>query len=130
VERRRFKRINALLNQEEHVLIEYEGRYVAATIVDFGVAGALLAMKDPGVHFQDGDTFSLCFDNGGQLLQLKGVALRTNESHAAFRFSEVTVDQEKAIRTKMIRMELVAARIGARSQVVRIHDEIATNTRD
>ena len=113
MDRRRSQRIEALLDQEEQVLIEDNFQYVACTIVNFSEGGALLALKDPEVHLQIGDTFALFFDNGGHVLPLKAVALRKIGRRIAFQFSGLTPDEEKAIHTKIIRMEMVLARVGA-----------------
>ena len=51
MERRRSRRIEALLDQEEQVLIEHDFQYVPSTIVNFSDGGAMLELKEPDVPF-------------------------------------------------------------------------------
>jgi len=109
--RRRSRRIEALLDREEQVLIEHDLQYVPSTIVSFSEAGPLLALKDPDVRFTVGHSHVLLFDNGGQVLPLKATVTRRVGRRVAFQFSDVTREQAKAIHTKMIRMEMILARL-------------------
>lgn len=113
MERRRSRRIEALLDREEQVLIEQDFQYVPSTIVNFSDGGALLALKDPEVLFTVGHSHALFFDNGGQILPLKATVIRSIGRRVAFQFSDVSREQAKAIHTKMIRMEMVLARVGS-----------------
>ena len=111
MERRRSKRIEALLDQEEQVLIEHNLHYVPSTIVNFSDGGALLALKDPDFRFSVGQRHTLFFDNGGQVLTLNATVVRKTGRRVAFEFSDVTGEQTKAIHTKLIRMAMVMARV-------------------
>ena len=113
MERRRSRRIEALLDQEEQVLIEHDLQYVPSTIVNFSDGGALLALKDPDLCFTVGHRHVLFFDNGGQVLALEATVLRKTGRRVAFQFSDVTPEQTKALHTKMIRMAMVMARVGS-----------------
>ena len=111
MERRGSRRIEALLDREEQVLIEHDLQYVPSTIVSFSEAGPLLALKDPDVRFIVGHRHSLFFDSGGQVLALQATVLRRTGRRVAFEFSDVTREQTKAIHTKLIRMAMVMARV-------------------
>jgi len=113
MERRRSRRIEALLDQEEQVLIEHDLQYVPSTIVNFSDGGALLTLKDPDVCFTVGHTHALFFDNGGQVLALQATVRRKTGRRVAFEFSDVTLEQAQAIQTKLVRMAMVMARVGS-----------------
>ena len=113
MERRRSKRIEALLDQEEQVLIEHDFQYVPSSIVNFSDGGALLALKEPDVRFTVGHRHALFFDSGGQVLALKATVRRKTERRVAFEFCDVTLEQTEAIHTKLVRMAMVMARVGS-----------------
>ena len=111
MERRLCNRINALLDAEEQVLIEDGTQLVPSTLLNLGEGGALLEFKDSDSQLPAGGTFHILFDNGGELLEVTGSPMRTDGSRTAFRFSDLTEEQKKAIRTKMIRMAIISSRV-------------------
>jgi c-di-GMP-binding flagellar brake protein YcgR len=111
MERRQDNRINALIDAEEQVTIQNEGQPVSSTLINLSAGGALLTLKNSSVQFTAGDTSHLLFDNGGELLQLDATAIRTDGTKIAFRFQGLSVEQKRAIHTKMIRMAIISARV-------------------
>lgn len=108
MERREAKRINALARDKDLVLIKYGAEHAAATIINMSTAGTLLALLDSGTQFPPGDSLSLFFDNGGRLFKVSAAADRTTSSHVGFRFCDLTSEEEKEIRTKLARLEMVS----------------------
>jgi c-di-GMP-binding flagellar brake protein YcgR len=111
MERRQHKRVNALLAAEEQVLIENGTELVSSTLVNLSKSGALLELKESGIKFPFGQTVHLFLDNGGQLLELNTIAVRVDGQKIAFRFDDLSVEQQRAIDTKMIRMAIISARV-------------------
>ena len=111
MERRQDNRIDALIDAEEQVTIQNEGQSVFSTLINLSAGGALLTLKNSSVQFTAGDTSHLLFDNGGELLQLDATAIRTDGRKIAFRFRDLSVEQKRAIHTKMIRMAIISARV-------------------
>jgi hypothetical protein len=108
MERREAKRINALDRDEDLVLIKYGAQHAAATIVNMSTAGTLLALIDSGTKFPPGDPLSLFFDNGGRLFKVSAAAVRTINGHVGLRFCDLTPEEEREIRSKVARLEVIS----------------------
>src|SRR3954453_19489255 len=103
-ERRRSKRIAAALGMEESVTVELNGQKLPASLVNLGLGGALLDLRDAASHLQEGAPLSLHFENGGQMLSLQATIARSDGRHVAFAFCNTSAADKQQIQAKIIRM--------------------------
>jgi PilZ domain len=110
-ERRRSRRIIPLLRQEERVTVQTDSQQFPAKIVNLGLGGALLDMRDSGAFIHVGRILSLFFENGGRLLEVRAMPARSDGRKVAFKFRDLTATDQQEIETKMIRMGILEARV-------------------
>jgi hypothetical protein len=110
-ERRKSKRIAAALGMEEAVMVEVNCQQYPATLVNLGLGGALLDMRESASEIQPDTTLRLYFENGGQMLAIQAKMARSDGRHVAFAFCETTAADKEQIRAKMIRMSMLMSRL-------------------
>ena len=111
-ERRRHKRIKALLDQEAVALIRHELQVLPASLANLSTDGALLRFPTAVVGLEAGSIVSLWLDSGGTFLKIEALVIRTEPGYAAVQFRGMNADESNEIKTKMIRMEIIGARLG------------------
>ena len=112
-ERRRSKRIAAALGLEESVMVEVNGQQFPASLVNLGLGGALLDLRETGSPVPDGAPLSLYFENGGRMLSVQARIVRSDGRHMAFAFSNTTAAHKEQIQAKIIRMSILRSRLSA-----------------
>ena len=110
-ERRKSKRIAAALGMEEAVMVEVNCQQYPATLVNLGLGGALLDMRESASEIQPDTTLCLYFENGGQMLAIQAKMARSDGRHVAFAFCDTTAADKEQIRAKMIRMSMLMSRL-------------------
>ena len=94
-------------------MVEVNGQQYPATLVNLGLGGALLDMRESASEIQADTTLSLYFENGGHMLSIQARMARSDGRHVAFAFSESTATDKEQIRAKMIRMSMLMSRLSA-----------------
>jgi hypothetical protein len=112
-ERRKSKRIAAALGMEESVMVEVNGQQYPACLVNLGLGGALLDMRDAASQIQPDVRLSLYFENRVHMLPLKATMARSDGRHVAFAFCDTTAADKEEIRAKIIRMSILTSRLSA-----------------
>jgi hypothetical protein len=112
-ERRRSKRIAAALGLEESVMVEVNGQQFPGSLVNLGLGGALLDMRDSAPEIHADLPLNLYFENGGHMLSLQATMARSDGRHVAFAFCNTTAADKEQIQAKIIRMSMLASRISA-----------------
>ena len=111
IDRRRHKRIKALLEQEGVVLLRHETEILAARLADFSAEGALLKVSASMVGLRPGTIVSLWIDSGGTVLDVEALIVRSSPGYIGVQFLDLTPQECNEIQTKMIRMEIIASRL-------------------
>jgi hypothetical protein len=112
-ERRKSKRIAAALGMEESVMVEVNGQQYLGSLVNLGVGGALLDMREATFEFRPDVLLTIYFENGGHMLPLQARMLRSDDRHVAFAFCDTTAADNEQIRAKIIRMSILISRLSA-----------------
>jgi hypothetical protein len=110
-ERRKSKRIAAALGLEEAVMVEVNGQQYPALLVNLGLGGALLDMRDSATEIQADMLLCLYFENGGHMLPIQAKMARSDGRHVAFAFCDTTTTEKEQIQTKIIRMSMLTSRL-------------------
>jgi predicted RNase H-like HicB family nuclease len=113
MERRKHYRVNfnGLLHAEEQVLIEDGTRLTPSTLKNLSEGGALVELRDFEDLLTAGKTYQLLLDNGGEVLSVDAIAIRTDGTTIAFQFNDLSTEDKKDIQTKIIRMSMISERI-------------------
>jgi hypothetical protein len=110
-ERRRFKRIVALFELEERVIVTTETEEFPANLCNLGLGGALLDLGD--FEIKGCDSVSLYFENGGALFSVRALPARQEGRKVAFEFLGVTPQNLRDLQNKLVRMKMLADRLNA-----------------
>ncbi|HEY2384013.1 MAG TPA: PilZ domain-containing protein [Terriglobia bacterium] len=110
VERRKHKRIQALIHRESIALVRHNLQTLPANIADLSVDGALLQFPSTRFGFDEGSSVSVWLDSGGTLFEIQAVVIRTEPGYVAVRFSGMTRENDAEVRRKLIRMEMISSR--------------------
>jgi hypothetical protein len=111
-ERRRHRRVFSLVPEEDVVLFSTDGRsHFVAKLLDLSRGGALIYSADPSVCAEPGARYKLYFQSRGGMFHLEGELVRREQQFFAFQFVNVTPLDLAEIRSKLARMEILAARL-------------------
>jgi c-di-GMP-binding flagellar brake protein YcgR len=110
IDRRRHQRFAALLNQEEQILIQYSAQSALGRIVNLSESGMLLELSS-NLGLEIGAGASLLLNNGGAMFELRASVIRISRGLVGMQFIELTPADEKDLRNKVIRMQIIAARL-------------------
>jgi hypothetical protein len=111
-ERRRHRRVFSLVSEEDIVLFNTNGQsHFVAKLLDLSRGGALIYTADPSVAADPGCRYKLYFQSHGAMFHLEGTLIRKELQFFAFQFVDVTALDLAEIRSKLARMEILAARI-------------------
>ena len=112
VERRRYRRVLSLVAEEDVVLFSTTGEsHFVAKLRDLSRGGALIYSADPWVAAEVGRHYKLYFQSRGAVFHLEGTLVRRELQLFAFQFQNVTPLDLAEIRSKLARMEILAARL-------------------
>jgi hypothetical protein len=81
------------------------------SLADLSADGALMKFPYSPAGFEPGVVISLWLDSGGTYLKVEAIVVRTEPGHLAVQFIDLSATERDEIRTKMIRMEIIAARL-------------------
>ena len=111
-ERRTHRRVFSLVPEEDVVLFSSSGRsHFVAKLLDLSRGGALIYSADPSVGAEVGCRYKLYFQSRGTMFHLEGTLVRRELQFFAFQFANVTPLDLAEIRSKLARMEILAARL-------------------
>ena len=111
-ERRRFRRVSSFVPQEDVVLFSMNHpSHFAAKLLDLSHGGVLIYSLDPAVTAEVGLPYKLYFQSRGQMFHLEGTLVRRDLQLFAFQFINVTPLDVAELRSKLARMEILAARM-------------------
>ena len=111
-EKRRHRRVFSLVPEEDVVLFSTSGRsHFVAKLLDLSRGGALIYSADPSVAAEVGGRYKLYFQSRGAMFHLEGTLVRREMQFFAFQFQNVTPLDLAEIRSKLARMEILAARL-------------------
>jgi hypothetical protein len=111
-ERRRHRRVFSLVAEEDIVLFNTNGQsHFVAKLLDLSRGGALIYTADPSVAPESGCRYKLYFQSRGAMFHLEGTLIRNELQFFAFQFVNTTPLDLAEIRSKLARMEILAARI-------------------
>ena len=111
-EKRKFPRISSLVPEEDAVLISMNnGKHFAAKLVDLSRGGVMMYTDDPSAWIEIGGPYKLYFQSRGEMFHLEGTLIRRELQFFAFQFVNVTPLDLAEIRSKLARMEILAARM-------------------
>jgi PilZ domain len=114
-ERRRHRRVFSLVPEEDVVLFASgSGSHFVARLLDLSRGGALIYSADPTVSTAPEARYKLYFQSRGAMFHLEGTLMRRELQFFAFQFVNVTPLDLAEIRSKLARMEILAARFCAR----------------
>jgi hypothetical protein len=114
-ERRKHRRIKALFDQEGVALVRHETEILVASLDDLSAEGALLKFPNATPIIETGAVVSLWLDSGGTFVQVEAAIIRVEPGYLAVQFLDLNAIEREEIRTKMIRMEIIAARLEKQS---------------
>jgi hypothetical protein len=101
----------SLVPEEDVVLFSTNGRsHFVAKLLDLSRGGALIYTADPSVTAETG-CYKLYFQSRGAMFHLEGTLVRRELQFFAFQFLNVTPADLAEIRSKLARMEILAARL-------------------
>jgi hypothetical protein len=111
-ERRRHRRVFSLVPEEDVVLFSSDGRsHFVAKLLDLSRGGVLIYSADPTVFAEPGARYKLYFQSRGSMFHLEALLVRRELQFFAFQFVNVTPLDLAEIRSKLARMEILAARL-------------------
>ncbi len=112
-ERRQHRRVFSLVPEEDVVLFSMRnGTHFVGKLLDLSYGGALIYTQDPTLSAGAGCTYKLYFQSRGRMFHLEGALVRRELQFFAFCFINVTPLDQAEIRSKLARMEIIAARMG------------------
>jgi hypothetical protein len=98
------------MNQEERILIQYSAQSATGRLVNLSESGTLLELSST-MGLEIGAVASLLLNNGGLPFELKASVVRISQGLVGIEFIELTPADEKGLRNKVIRMQIIAARL-------------------
>jgi hypothetical protein len=111
-EKRRHRRVFSLVPEEDIVLFSSNGQgHFVAKLLDLSRGGALIYTADPSVGADSSGQYKLYFQSRGAMFHLEGTLIRKELQFFAFQFVNVTPVDLAEIRSKLARMEILAARM-------------------
>lgn len=111
-ERRRHRRVFSLVAEEDIVLFSNNGgSHFVAKLLDLSRGGALIYSADPAVPAELGYRYKLYFHSRGAMFYLEGTLVRRDLQFFAFQFHNASPLDLAEIRSKLARMEIMAARL-------------------
>src|SRR6266699_187389 len=111
-EKRLHRRVCSLVAEEDIVLFSASGRaHFVARLLDLSHGGAFVYSADPSVAAEVGCRYKLYFQSRGAMFHLEGTLVRRKLQFFAFQFQNVTALDLVEIRSKLARMEMLAARL-------------------
>jgi c-di-GMP-binding flagellar brake protein YcgR len=112
IERRRFKRISAVLSEEKIVLIRKGNHSFGAHLVNLSQGGAELEVGNPELDTAlEESSLSLFFQRSGQPFEILARPVRWEGQQLAVEFCDLTRSDERDIQMKIVLMEILAARV-------------------
>src|SRR5947208_16954538 len=110
-ERRRHRRVFSLVAEEDVVLFSTNGQsHFVAKLLDLSRGGALIYTADPSVGAESEARYKLYFQSRGAMFHVEGTLTRKELQFFAFQFVNVTPLDLAELRSKLARMEILAAR--------------------
>jgi hypothetical protein len=111
-DRRLSRRVLSVVPAEDEVLISPGGkRQLAGKLIDISCGGALIELRDPSLHGHIHDQVcKLYFQSRGEMFVIEGELARKQIGLLAFKFINLVEEDLVKIRTKLARMEILAAR--------------------
>ena len=111
-ERREFRRVFSLVPEEDVVLFSMNGSsHFVAKLLDLSRGGALIYTADPSISAEVGKHYKLYFQSRGGMFHVESLLIRKDLQFCAFQFVNVTPLDVAEIRSKLARMEMMAARM-------------------
>ena len=111
-ERRQFRRVFSLVPEEDVVLFSMNGQsHFVAKLLDLSRGGALIYTADPTLAADVKSHYKLYLQNRGAMFLLEGELVRKETQLFAFRFVNLTPLDVAEVRSKLARMEILAARM-------------------
>ena len=117
-ERRQYRRVFSLVPEEDVVLFSmHNGSHFVGKLLDLSYGGALIYSNDPTLSVETGCSYKLYFQSRGRMFHLEWALVRRELQFFAFRFINVTPLDLAEVRAKLVRMEILAARLGYKDVV-------------
>jgi PilZ domain len=111
-ERRQFRRVFSLVPEEDVVLFSMNGSsHFVSKLLDLSRGGALIYTADPSVSVETGSHYKLYFQSRGGMFHVESILTRKELQFCAFQFVNLTPLDIAEIRSKLARMEMMAARM-------------------
>ena len=111
-ERRQFRRVFSLVPEEDVVLFSINGTSnFVAKLLDLSRGGALIYTADPSISAEVGSHYKLYFQSRGGMFHVESILTRKDSQFCAFQFLNLTPLDVAEIRSKLARMEMMAARM-------------------
>ena len=111
-ERRQFRRVFSLVPEEDVVLFSLNGSsHFVAKLLDLSRGGALIYTADPSLSAEAGGHYKLYFQSRGGMFHIESILTRKDMQFCAFQFLNLTPLDVAEIRSKLARMEMMAARM-------------------
>ena len=109
-EKRQAERFVAVSHEQDIVLKIGDDEY-SGKLVNFSLAGALVEFSEPNVHCEVGSRVSAFFQSGCYLFNVQAIIVRSTTHQLGIQFCDLTSTDEREIKTKLIRMQILASRI-------------------
>jgi hypothetical protein len=111
-EKRQFRRVFSLVPEEDVVLFSMNGSsHFVAKLLDLSRGGALIYTADPSISAAVGSHHKLYFQSRGGMFHVESILARKETQFFAFQFVNLTPLDTAEIRSKLARMEMMAARM-------------------
>jgi hypothetical protein len=111
-EKRQFRRVFSLVPEEDVVLFSMNGSsHFVAKLLDLSRGGVLIYTADPTLSAEVGSHHKLYFQSRGGMFHVESILTRKEDRFFAFQFVNLTPLDTAEIRSKLARMEMMAARM-------------------
>ena len=111
-ERRQFRRVFSLVPEEDVVLFSMNGgNHFVSKLLDLSRGGALIYTADPSISVESGAHYKLYFQSRGGMFHVESILIRKELQFCAFQFVNLAPLDVAEIRSKLARMEMMAARM-------------------
>jgi hypothetical protein len=111
-EKRQFRRVFSLVPEEDVVLFSMNGStHFVAKLLDLSRGGVLIYTADPTLSAEVGSHHKLYFQSRGGMFYVESILRRREMQFFAFEFVNLTPLDTAEIRSKLARMEMMAARM-------------------
>ena len=98
-------------SHERDIVLKIGDNEFAGKLVNFSLTGALVEFIEPHLQWDIGGRVSAFFQSGCYLFNVQGVAVRATAKQLAIQFSDLSSADEKEIKNKLVRMQILASRI-------------------